>query len=69
MAYEKKTDIDSIETREWLDALQNVLKNDGSERASFLLQELLNPGKKNSVVLFLKFMPISIRGTATGLHL
>lgn len=35
-------DIDPTETREWLDALQAVLNNDGSERASFLLQELLN---------------------------
>lgn len=35
-------DIDPIETREWLDALQAVLIKDGSERVTFLLQTLLD---------------------------
>ena len=33
-------DIDPIETREWMDALESVAKNDGDERASYLLREL-----------------------------
>jgi len=42
MANENINDIDPVETREWLDALQAIVANDGNERAAFLLQELLN---------------------------
>ena len=34
-------DVDPIETQEWLDALSSVLENEGSERAHFLLENLL----------------------------
>jgi len=33
-------DIDPIETREWVGALQSVLDNEGSERLHFLLERL-----------------------------
>jgi pyruvate dehydrogenase E1 component len=33
-------DIDPIETQEWMDALESVAKNDGEERARYLLREL-----------------------------
>jgi len=33
-------DQDPVETREWLEALDSVLKNGGSERATYLLEEL-----------------------------
>ncbi len=33
-------DKDPIETREWLDALDEVIRHSGSERAHFLLMEL-----------------------------
>ena len=33
-------DTDPLETREWLDALDAVVRNAGSERASFLLLEV-----------------------------
>ncbi len=33
-------DIDSTETREWLDSLEYVLENEGVERANFLLERL-----------------------------
>lgn len=35
MANENNLDLDPIETREWLDALQAVLINDGPERGHF----------------------------------
>jgi pyruvate dehydrogenase E1 component len=44
-------DIDPGETREWLDALQAVLKNDGEERAAFLLQQLLNNANTHGLKL------------------
>ena len=33
-------DIDPIETNEWLDALESVAKNEGSDRAHYILQKL-----------------------------
>ncbi len=42
MTNEMMNDIDPIETREWLEALQSVVTTDGTDRAMFLLQELLN---------------------------
>jgi len=35
-----KSDIDFLETQEWLEAIDSVIKNAGTERASFLLTEL-----------------------------
>lgn len=51
MANEHNIDIDPIETREWLDALQSVFANDGSERGAFLLQQLLNKANTEGVKL------------------
>lgn len=36
-----ESDIDPIETQEWLDALESVVKVDGAERAQFLLECLM----------------------------
>jgi pyruvate dehydrogenase E1 component len=51
MVNEIKNDIDPVETREWLDALQAVVSADGSERAAFLLQELLNHANAEGINL------------------
>lgn len=51
MANETNFDIDPIETREWLDALQAVFTNDGSERGAYLLQQLLNKANAEGVKL------------------
>lgn len=51
MANEMNDDIDPIETREWLDALQSVLATDGVERGAFLLQQLLNKAVTSGVNL------------------
>ncbi|MFJ1267523.1 pyruvate dehydrogenase (acetyl-transferring), homodimeric type [Legionella lytica] len=51
MANETNLDLDPIETREWLDALQAVLTNDGSERGAFILQQLLNKANTEGVKL------------------
>ena len=37
-------DIDSQETREWLEALEEVIKHHGKERATFLLHKLMERG-------------------------
>ncbi|KTD60200.1 Pyruvate dehydrogenase (decarboxylase component) E1p [Legionella sainthelensi] len=51
MANENNLDLDPIETREWLDALQAVLINDGPERGAFLLKQLLNKANTEGVNL------------------
>jgi pyruvate dehydrogenase E1 component len=39
-------DIDPVETREWLDALESVLAFEGTDRARFLLGELATEGRR-----------------------
>ncbi|MBV6413977.1 MAG: pyruvate dehydrogenase (acetyl-transferring), homodimeric type [Xanthomonadales bacterium PRO6] len=41
-----KTDIDAVETQEWLDALEAVLERDGPERAHFLLNHLVEVSRR-----------------------
>ncbi len=42
-------DSDSQETREWIDALSAVIANEGPERAHFLIEELLEHARQNSI--------------------
>jgi pyruvate dehydrogenase E1 component len=41
-----RNDVDPIETREWLDALDSVLAFEGTDRARFLLGELATEGRR-----------------------
>jgi pyruvate dehydrogenase E1 component len=43
------SDLDLLETREWLDALNSVVVFDGADRTTFLLDELLNGARRNGV--------------------
>ena len=43
------TDTDQQETREWMDALTAVIDEEGAERAHFLLEQLLEHARQNSV--------------------
>ena len=40
-------DNDSLETREWLDALESVLEREGPERAHFLLERLVDKARRS----------------------
>jgi len=40
-------DIDPVETQEWLDSLQAVLEEDGSERAQFLIEKLVDLARRS----------------------
>lgn len=40
------TDTDTQETREWLDALQSVLRTQGNERAHFLIESLIDSARR-----------------------
>jgi pyruvate dehydrogenase E1 component len=43
------SDVDPQETREWLDALQAVIANEGEERAHFLLEQLIALGHQTGI--------------------
>ena len=42
-------DLDSQETKEWMDALSAVIEKEGGERAHFLLEQLLEHARENSI--------------------
>src|SRR5688572_26797292 len=44
-----RSDIDPIETQEWLAALHSLVKEEGRERAQFILQQLLMAAEKLGV--------------------
>ena len=45
------TDIDPVETREWLESIQSVLDRDGPERAHFLLERLIGRARESGAFL------------------
>ena len=51
MAPNVATDIDSLETTEWLEALAAVAETDGIERAHFLLERLIDTARRSGVDL------------------
>ena len=46
-----KDDIDPVETDEWIESLNSVIENDGSSRASFLLNKVISQAYKSGLVL------------------
>lgn len=47
----KHDDIDPLETQEWLEALESVLKREGPERAHFLLNKLIDKARRSGTHL------------------
>jgi pyruvate dehydrogenase E1 component len=43
-------DVDPIETKEWIDALNGVIKQEGVDRAAFLIDEQISHARVNGVV-------------------
>ncbi|WP_102797225.1 pyruvate dehydrogenase (acetyl-transferring), homodimeric type [Bowmanella denitrificans] len=46
-----KPDVDPQETQEWLEALEAVLENEGTERAHFLLESLIEKARRSGAYL------------------
>src|SRR3954451_1479392 len=42
-----QNDLDPVETRDWLDALDSVLEFDGADRAYFLIDGLIDQARRN----------------------
>ena len=51
MNLDKQPDIDPQETQEWLDALDSVIVNAGSDRAHFLLEQLVEKARRSGAYL------------------
>ncbi|HZA49728.1 MAG TPA: pyruvate dehydrogenase (acetyl-transferring), homodimeric type, partial [Myxococcaceae bacterium] len=51
MAPDLPTDLDPQETREWLDALEGVLAAEGTERAQYLIQQLIDEAHRSGTPL------------------
>lgn len=71
----EKHDIDPIETQEWLDALSSVLENEGSERAHFILENLVRYTRRRGVHLpfsattaYLNTIPVGKEQKSPGNH-
>ncbi len=47
----KEEDIDELETREWLEALDAVITHEGTDRAHFLLEQLIAKARKSGAYL------------------
>ncbi|HNA69344.1 MAG TPA: pyruvate dehydrogenase (acetyl-transferring), homodimeric type, partial [Rhodocyclaceae bacterium] len=44
-----QSDIDAQETREWLEALEGVVTQEGPERAHFLIEKLIEAGREEGI--------------------
>src|SRR5580765_3327221 len=47
-------DVDPQETREWLDAIDGVLENEGPDRAHFLIEQVIDKARRSGA-----YMPFS----------
>lgn len=75
MAEHEKNDIDQQETLEWLEALEGVLEAEGSKRAHFLLEELIDKARRSGAYLpykpttaYLNTIPVSQEPVMPGDH-
>ncbi|MDP2714790.1 pyruvate dehydrogenase (acetyl-transferring), homodimeric type [Rheinheimera sp.] len=51
MSEVSKVDIDALETKEWLEALESVVRTEGVERAQFLLEQVLEQARLDGVAM------------------
>ncbi len=48
---EQLPDIDAVETKEWIEALESVIENEGVERAHFLLEQMIDKARRSGANL------------------
>jgi pyruvate dehydrogenase E1 component len=48
---ERVSDVDALETREWLEALDAVIQHEGPERAHYLLEKLIDKARRSGAYL------------------
>jgi pyruvate dehydrogenase E1 component len=66
-------DPDSLETQEWLDALEAVLEREGPERAHYLLEKLIDKARRSGTYLpfsantaYINTIPVSMEERSPG---
>ncbi len=66
-------DPDSLETKEWLDALEAVLDREGPERAHFLLEKLIEKARRNGAFIpfsantaYINTIPVQLEARSPG---
>lgn len=55
MEVQEKTDIDPIETQEWLEAIDSVIREEGIERAKFLMERLMDRATRDGTPMPLTY--------------
>lgn len=68
-------DVDPIETREWMDAVESVLEHEGAERAQFLLQKIVERTRRHgghlpfdATTAYLNTIPVGKEVKSPGNH-
>ena len=68
-------DIDPLETKEWVDALESVLAADGPERAHYLLEKMIDKARRRGAYLpftattaYLNTIPVGKEQRSHGNH-
>src|ERR1700741_797688 len=62
----KLEDLDPVETREWLESIDSVLKTHGAERAHFLLERLIDYARRSGAYLPFKPNTADVNTISTG---
>ena len=57
----KLQDLDPQETREWVDALEDVIERDGPERAHFLIESIVDKARRSGA-----YLPYNVDPTQRG---
>jgi pyruvate dehydrogenase E1 component len=47
----ERHDIDPLETQEWLDSLAAIIESEGTERAHYIIERLINLARKSGAYL------------------
>ena len=66
-------DVDPVETKEWLDALEAVIDREGAERAHYLLERLVDKARRNGAFLpfsantaYVNTIPVHLEARSPG---
>ncbi len=62
-------DVDPIETRDWLQAIESVIREEGVERAQYLIDQLLSEARKGGVEGLLQALPPATTSTLLPLKM
>jgi pyruvate dehydrogenase E1 component len=69
----KQADVDPVETKEWLEALNGVISVEGTDRAAYLIDKQIEFARVNGVVQpfhaetpYINTIPVEATSTSSG---